>query len=345
MKAWEKMYDDLKGYKAANEGSMVVEDKKEHLELARWIRGQHNEYKYFKEGQPSSMFPLKIRKLKEIGFEFSYVSVKERFRSLLEFKSLHGHYNVPPTHPTLGRWITRQQKAAKKLTLGDPSHYFELTVRDLRSLGLDLNLSSPSHNPTPPPNPPTSPLTDDESRKWNSFFDQLREFRQKTGTCEVPPSQHTPLSYWVTKQHQEYQKVKEGGVSKLTVERLQKLNDLGFVFRKMGRTHTWEERMEQLKRYKEEHGHSKVPKSHPELGVFVNRQRYEYTKWVQGRASTMNEKRKKDLELLNFVFVAGKKMSHVDFKNKKTWDERYNELLHFREGDMGIVESAQLMVS
>lgn len=66
--------------------------------------------------------------------------------------------------------------------------------------------------------------------------------------------------------------MKEGNASKLTVNRLQMLNDLGFVFRKMGKTHTWEERMGQLKRYKEEFGHSKVPKSHPELGVFVNRQ-------------------------------------------------------------------------
>jgi len=222
----------------------------------------------------------------------------------------------------------------------------------LKSLGLDLDLT---HNPSASSTLPEinrnaiatataavaaasgglvrlqETTQDEEERKWYYSFEQLRAYKIRHHTCEVPPSHHTPLSYWVTKQHQEYQKVKEGNASKLTVNRLQRLNDLGFVFRKMGKTHTWEERMGQLQRYKEEFGHSKVPKSHPELGVFVNRQRYEYTKWIQGRASTMNEKRKKDLENLNFVFVAGKKMSHVDFKNKKTWDERYLELLQFRD--------------
>jgi len=321
-KTWLKMYDKLEKYKKEN-SSLVITDTKEHAALHRWVRGQRSEYKYFKEGKPSSMFQLKVDKLVALGFEFNYISVKERFRSLLEFKESQGTYNIPLDHPTLGKWVEKQRQSARKLANGDPSQYFDNIVKNLNALGVDLQNRSISSN--------IQSAYCEEERKWDELFNQLKTYKKKNGTCEVPPSQHTPLSYWVTKQHQDYIKIKEGENSKLTVYRLQRLNDLGFVFRKMAKTYTWDERMAQLRKYKAEHAHTRVPKSHPQLGVFVNRQRYEYGKWIQGRPTTMNEKRKQGLEELGFQFVAGKKMNHVDFKNKKTWDERYDELLGYHD--------------
>ena len=340
----------------------VTDTEDEYHYLIRWVRQQQNEYRYWKEGRPSSMFHAKVEKLREVGFEFKYISTEERMQDLLKFKEVHGHYNVPDNHPTLGTWIMKQKKAAKKFSSEkDSSPYFDLKIQELKSLGVivkdhstvstkgDESKSSPlivkalsqqsqvTHSYTP---------NEEDEQKWNSFYQELVAYKQTHGNCDVPPSAHTPLSYWVTKQHTEYQKIKEANIdisngalsqnhssvpSKLTLPRLQRLIDVGFVFRQLTKTFTWEERMQQLQKYKVEHGHVRVPKSHSELGVFVNRQRYEWSKWQDGRPSTMTEERIKDLQKLNFVFCAGRKMAHVDYKNKKTWNERYDDLLRFKE--------------
>jgi hypothetical protein len=338
----------------------VTDTEDEYHDLIRWVRQQQNEYRYWKEGRPSSMFPAKVEKLREVGFEFKYISTEERIQDLLKFKEINGHYNVPDNHPILGAWVMKQKKAAKKFSSEkDFTPYFDLKIQELKSLGVIVK--DPSTATTKESK--SSPLivkalsqqslvtqsytpNEEDEQKWNSFYQELVEYKHKHGNCDVPPSAHTPLSYWVTKQHAEYQKIKEANIdgsngaisqtqssvpSKLTLARLQRLIDVRFVFRQLTKTFTWEERMEQLQKYKEEHGHVRVPKSHSELGVFVNRQRYEWSKWQDGRPSTMTEERIKDLQQLNFVFCAGRKMAHVDYKNKKSWDERYDDLLRFKE--------------
>eukprot|EP01083_Nonionella_stella_P038192 103940_1 len=89
------------------------------------------------------------------------------------------------------------------------------------------------------------------------------------------------LQEWVQRQHQEYQKIQDRKSSKLTLARVQKLTDLGFIFQQRKQSVKWEDRIKQLKRFKQKFGHVRVPKSNPELGVFVNRQRYEYSKLSQ----------------------------------------------------------------
>lgn len=45
----------------------------------------------------------------------------------------------------LGKWVDRHKKSAKEIATGDPSHYFENIINDLKSLGLVLDLA---HNPS-----------------------------------------------------------------------------------------------------------------------------------------------------------------------------------------------------
>jgi len=319
-KIWYRMFENLKNYKEKH-GTIKIDLSKENTDLRRWVKQQHNDYKFLKEGKPSGMFKLKIDKLKEVGFEFRYVAAHERIEALLEYKKAHGNYNVPRSHPTLGKWVEDQKALSTSFISGNLDQFFESRINELKDLTVKYN-----DQPDQP-----EKKTHSEDNKWNDLFQQLIEYKKTNNNCEVPPSLHTPLSYWVTKQHQEYQKIKDGSPSRLTLERMQKLIDIGFVFRQVKNTLTWEERMEQLQKYKEEHGNTRVPKSHPELGVFVNRQRYEYSKWIGGRPSSMNDKRHKDLQDLGFVFVAGKKMDQASFQNKKTWDERYAELLQYRQ--------------
>ena len=73
-KLWEKMYSKLKRYKEENDTSVIL-DKEEHAELSKSIKAQYLQYRYLKEGKPSSMFQHKIDKLSALGLEFKYVSI------------------------------------------------------------------------------------------------------------------------------------------------------------------------------------------------------------------------------------------------------------------------------
>ena len=73
-KAWEKMYQKYAEY-VKEKGVNDVDSSKENADLLRWTRQQQHEYRYLKEGRASSMFQVKIDKLRSIGFEFKYVTV------------------------------------------------------------------------------------------------------------------------------------------------------------------------------------------------------------------------------------------------------------------------------
>jgi hypothetical protein len=56
----------------------------------------------------------------------------ERVAALLKFKEKYGHYNVPETHPILGRWVDEQKRAAKKFAEeGDATSYFDVKIKKL----------------------------------------------------------------------------------------------------------------------------------------------------------------------------------------------------------------------
>ena len=84
----------------------------------------------------------------------------------------------------------------------------------------------------------------DKCLTWDEGLDDLRKYRAEHGHCDVPRSQGS-LSGWVRSQRA-LQKNDE-----LSEERIQKLVDLGFFWEtKM----TWNERLEELAKYKAKHG-------------------------------------------------------------------------------------------
>ena len=94
------------------------------------------------------------------------------------------------------------------------------------------------------------------------------EFKQQHGSCQVPHRPYTPLRGWVANQQKEYKKIREKRPSNLAAEQIQRLNDLGFIF-KTKVTSTWESRIEELKVFKEATGHCVVPRHHTGLGKWV----------------------------------------------------------------------------
>ena len=197
------------------------------------------------------------------------------------------------------------------------------------------------------------------------------------------PSSYNPsLLKWMNQQRTEYRKLQSSkhnkhhsdpnnptrtttkttltaNKSKLTAQQIQRLNDIGFTFRPKRAYASWNQRLEELRSFRRDHGHARVPTSHPTLGSWVHAQRRDYKRYrIDDAGSKMTDERLGELEKLDFVFEVAKKkkrslgggggvegdgfgnmlmLNDVDGgdvdnrSNCKTWEERYEELKAFKE--------------
>lgn len=176
--------------------------------------------------------------------------------------------------------------------------------------------------------------------RWNEMYAQLCAYKEAHGDCLVPTenSEYSKLATWIYQQQKEYRKFKEGkgNSSKLTADHVVRLNDIGFAFERREKFLSWEERLEQLRQFKAQHGHLKVPTQHPELGQFTSKMRRECREFTDGKpdmkisADTMR-KRIADLTELGFVFQAGKRLNLPPKRLQKNWDQRFEELVQYKE--------------
>ena len=155
----------------------------------------------------------------------------------------------------LGTWVNHQRQAYKKGKLS------EERVRKLEDLGFVWNPKS------------TQPT-------WDERLGELRKYKSEHGDCN--PKRHGSLGEWVKNLR------KRKG--KLSDERVQKLDDLGFVWD--ARSTPWDERVNELTKYKSNHGDCNVPESQGSLGIWVANQRQ--------RKGKLSEERVRKLDALGF---------------------------------------------
>jgi len=103
----------------------------------------------------------------------------------------------------------------------------------------------------------------------------------------------------------------------LTQERIDLLNQIGFTWTIRSRDslgESWNQRLEELKQFKQKHGHCMVPSRYadnPELGIWVGTQRTQYRIYMRAKetgadivgSTSMNENRIRLLEELGFVWA------------------------------------------
>lgn len=102
------------------------------------------------------------------------------------------------------------------------------------------------------------------------------------------------VEYWVFQQK---------GKAKITPERIQILENMGFEWdpQKV----QWKSMYEKLHDFVRMHGHAKVPKGYtenPELANWVRNQRLEHRNWQQQKRSRMTQERFALLDKLGFVW-------------------------------------------
>ena len=321
---WRETYDQLVQYHEQH-GITDVPLKKDNAELSnrrltQFVSRQRREYAKYTEGKSTSMTQEKIDLLKQIQFDFEHDTFQERFEQIRQYRAIIGDNKSIPSfsHPQLGKFTKcaireiQRHREGKKL-----NHFTSDQVESLIGLGFDEKNTSQ----------PILPSTEAHDKKWHKMFSELKT--QKEANSSVIPPKGSTLDKWISRQKRQYILSTQGKPSTLKPDKLALLLSIGVDFRPRWSCESFDEKIEQLKKYREIHGNLKVPRSHPKLGRFVQHHRHEHVRYVNGdKKTSMTEERSKLLSDLGFNFQVAKPPP-PNYK-PKSWLERFQELLEYK---------------
>jgi len=267
---WDEMYEWLKNYYTEQGVAYVQRDMSQGYsgnKLNRLNRWCGKQIWYNNRGL---LPPDKKRLLEDINFDFNHLENiledfwETQFVKLTEFHKKHGHYNVPVhwvEDKVLSRWIQRTRVYKDKLS------------KERKDLLDKIGF--------------TWDFSDDA---WEKHFQELKRFKEENGHCNVFVSENEQLGYWV----RYMRKIKRRQVQyQLTEEQYLKLDEIGFDWDP--RESFWEERFEELKKFKNEFGHCKVNMDFDKrLYIWCRSQRY--------NKNTLDKDKKTKLDDIGFLW-------------------------------------------
>jgi len=174
------------------------------------------------------------------------------FQQLVDYYGKHKHTNVTKNckeYQSIGWWITLQRTSYRKKKLSKDC------VSRLESIGFVWDLQV--------------------VLSWYEKYNELKVFWKKHGHCDVPKRGGTQstkvLGEWVLTQRKMKKKYDAGAKTEISVEKVRLLADINFPWSALGER--WNEKFEELQKFKEKHGHCRVPIHSGKLGQWVENQR------------------------------------------------------------------------
>lgn len=149
-----------------------------------------------------------------------------------------------------------------------------------------------------------------DDAKWMAKYNGLIAYKEKVRDCMVPRA-HPELGRWVDNQRSRYKLKKQGKPAKITAERIDLLNKIGFEWDASMKSANqkdevrWMKRYAELLEYKKQHGDCLVPTKFPEnpqLSSWVSKQRTHYSALKRGKPASISEERIQKLEVIGFMF-------------------------------------------
>ena len=207
----------------------------------------------------------------------------ERFGELIAFKERFGHCRVRRhwrENPGLGQWVGTQRTNRSRLS--------DQQIQKLDALSFDWQPFESA---------------------WEGMVVELEAFRKKHGHCNVFRSDRSKLGKWVS-----LQRVRKK-VGKLRADQIERLSALGFVWDPLNTA--WEEHFAALNRFRERHGHCRVPqnpKTHGGLAYWVSNQRQ------AAKEGTLSADQIERLNSIGFVWNS----------IEDVWERRFLALVDYR---------------
>ena len=240
-------------------------------------------------------------------------SWEEAFLSLVSFKDQHGHCKCPrdwEEDPKLGCWMSNVKRRQETLP---PEQYLRL-----KTIGFDFERQQ-----------------DKNESRWEEVFGRLKKYKEKHGACKIVSKKESSdqfLARWLDTQRVAFL---EG---RLSDDRKERLESLGVVWKpraeKKGKKkivpkkelkttsqhdQKWQSHYEKMKKFRDDHGHCRVPTEHKSLHSWVHKQR------VVNNRGLMPKERKQLLDKIGFVWSA------VQTNTNIKWQVQYERLLKFRD--------------
>jgi hypothetical protein len=200
---WEEGFSHLKIYREREGHSRVPHDHLEgHFRLGQWARANRDRLSKSSNLQ-GSLYDERWRRLEELGFAWSLVDAawEEGFNRLKTYRDREGHCRVPRFHTEdafrLGMWVASQRSNKDALSKQQRERLNGLVF-----------------------------VWDPLETAWDHAIECLKRFKERAGHCEVPIDYRVNgfrLGKWVSRQRQKR--------DKLTEQRRQQLNELGFTWK------------------------------------------------------------------------------------------------------------------
>ena len=251
---WWKRVGELKEYKEAHGDCNVPHKYKANPQLAIWVMNQRDYYdRLIDENwkQRPGITKERIEALNEIGFEWRLRDRREwdeRYDELVAYKEQHGDTLVPTDarvdsankYRELAVWVNTQRREYRLLQKGKHSQLTDDRIDKLNRIGF---------------------VWDAQEAAWEEKFSTLIEFKAAHGHTDVPSSwEDQELFWWVSVQRREYRKLKEGKMTGITEDRIERLDGIGFEWRsKM--TYQWKKRLGELRDFYDENGVIPIPRA------------------------------------------------------------------------------------
>lgn len=293
--SWDVWFGKLKAFKDRFGHCNVATGREEDPALASWVSAQRTGKK---KGKLSAE---RIQLLDDLGFVWDFQALKRQetwvnwYRELKKYTKEHGNPHVPRTHTNskLASWVWIQRSRHDKNYGGQPP-LTEEQISLLDKLGFYWNA---------------------REEKWLEQFDQLKQFKEQYGHCnvELVQTEKDSLLRWVKLQRNALAQ------GKLDEKRKEQLDTIGFSWVSQVIDSKWEEMYEHLKSYHSEHGNADVPnrwKEDCKLASWVSHQRQRRKKEL------LTDEQIHRLDALDFTW---------QHRKRGTWEDRYQELVSFKE--------------
>jgi len=294
MSRWEDKFEALMEYKKQYGNCNVPQNHSGNRQLSSWITLQRVNYR------KETLRHDQVKRLEDLGFVWDPLELQweEMFKALKEYKERHGDCNVPARgseNKQLGLWVSKQRAKYENGMLSKDQ------IKRLDDLGIIWN---------------------PHGSKWEVNFEALKKYKERRGDCDVSRGcpENKKLAFWITNQRSAFIK------KTLSTDRIKRLEDLGFVWDTFEMQ--LENRLEELKQYKEKYGDCNVPARWAEnmqLGGWVAKQRRNFEDGILGIDVI------KRLEGLGFVWD--------QFESK--WEEKFNDLKKYKDeyGDCNVYKN------
>ena len=245
---WKKRLKELKAYKETHGNCLVPQRYRLNKSLGIWVNTQRREYTKWLKGKSSRLTKEKIDLLEDMGFVWIVVSGpilkdsnrfkrieeqwKQKFNELVKYKEKYGDCLVPRRYEQnnikLGNWVGNQRREYKRWLKGIKTCRLTQEKVDLLE---DIGFVWMDKFKT---------MRNEECYRfnlieglWKQRLAMMRAYKEKHGDCLVPRryvENNIKLGNWVCYQRAEYKKWQKGEKSQLTQEKVDLLEDIGFVW-------------------------------------------------------------------------------------------------------------------